>query len=97
VSINSIRKSVSLFWDESVTEDLLIEIKDRVDRYEIEVIKEVIREFKEYNSIRRFHHLPTLKRLLQPKIYKQTNDSEVGRLGESNRHTNLSKQTRKSL
>ncbi len=82
ISINQVRKSTSLYWDGSIKEDLLIEIKDRIDRYEVEVIKEVIKEFKRCNDFRRYHHLPLLRKLTRPKIYKQTDDSKIGENGE---------------
>ena len=91
MSINSIRKSVSLFWDGSVTEDLLIEIKDRVEKYQDNLIKEVIKDFQAYNNIRRFHHLPTLKRLSRQKIYKQIDYIEDGENGEKPIETHSSK------
>ena len=97
ISINQVRKSTSLYWDGSIAEDLIIEIRDKVEKYQDNLIKEVIRDFQDYNDTRRFHGLSLLKRLADTKIYKPMDDSEIGRLGVTNRHTNLSKQTRKSL
>lgn len=75
------RKSVSLYWNESIEEDLLIEIRDMVEKYQDNLIKEVIKDFQDYNNIRRFHNLQPLRRLSQPKIYKQIDDNKVGEIG----------------
>jgi hypothetical protein len=83
ISINSVRKSISLYYDGSIAEDLVIEIRDRVEKYQDNLIKECIKDFTKYNNIRRFHHLPTLKRLSQPKIYKEADDRKVGEIGET--------------
>ena len=81
ISINQVRKSISLYWDESIAEDLVIEIRDEVQKHQDNLIKEVIKEFKEYNKIRRFHNLQPLRRLSQPKIYKQIDYIEGGEIG----------------
>lgn len=82
ISINSVRKSASQYWDGSIEEDLLIEIRDRVEKYQDNLIKEVIREHQDYNKIRSFHHLSLLKKLSRQKIYKPIDDSKVGENGE---------------
>lgn len=94
VSREEIRKQIKKVWSGEITETLIDNIKVEIERDTNIIIEEVIKDFKAYNNIRRFHHLQPLRRLSQPKIYKQTDDSEIGRLGGTNRHTNLSKQRR---
>jgi hypothetical protein len=83
ISINSVRKSISQYWDGSIAEDFLIEIRDEMNKYQDNLIKECIKDFTKYNNIRRFHHLPLLKRLSRQKIYKQIDYIEDGEIGET--------------
>ena len=98
ISYNTIRRILKQYCKEDITKEGIHYIKDYINDIIVKIGKSISIEHYQYNEIRKFHGLNTLKRIdkivfknLSDKLFNQLDNKKIGRLGQYNRDTSPSK------
>ena len=92
--LNTVKNVISEYWDGEISQECVNDVSEIISNFIDMLIREGVKEFKDYNGRRRIQGLPELKRLqssvfmkFADELLKPTPDFKLGEVGNYNRNT----------
>ena len=97
IPLNTVKNIISEYWDGDISQECVNDVSEIISNFIDMLIRDGVKEFRDYNGRRRLQGLPELKRLqssvfikLSDELFNQPPDFKLGEVGQHNIDTTFS-------